>query len=169
MTVSDEASRWGLRAVLHPHAGTYIEFADEIDRALDDIPREAMGLCIDTGHLALARIDPAQAVKTYAGRIDHVHLKDLDAAVHRRVGEEGIDFWRAIDLGLFCPIGTGRVDFAAVLTALDAIGYAGVAILEQDRNPNSLTDPRNDLEHSLAHLRGILDRDQIGRTGSIAN
>ena len=29
--VCDRANSWGVRPVIHPHAGTYIEFADEID------------------------------------------------------------------------------------------------------------------------------------------
>ena len=30
--VCDRANSWGVRPVIHPHAGTYIEFADEIER-----------------------------------------------------------------------------------------------------------------------------------------
>ena len=40
----------GVRAVVHPHAGGYIEFRDEIDRLAADIPADVAGFCIDTGH-----------------------------------------------------------------------------------------------------------------------
>lgn len=30
--IAEKAATWGVRAVIHPHAGGYIEFADEIDR-----------------------------------------------------------------------------------------------------------------------------------------
>ena len=43
-------SRYGVRAVIHPHAGGYIEFADEIDRVARDVPTETAGFCLDTGH-----------------------------------------------------------------------------------------------------------------------
>ncbi|WP_164097127.1 sugar phosphate isomerase/epimerase family protein, partial [Serratia marcescens] len=42
---------YGVRAVIHPHAGGCIEFADEIERLANDIPHDVAGLCLDTGHL----------------------------------------------------------------------------------------------------------------------
>ena len=32
-----------MRAVIHPHAGGYIEFADEIERIAADVPKEVAG------------------------------------------------------------------------------------------------------------------------------
>lgn len=49
--IAKAADKWGVRAVVHPHAGGYIEFADEIDKLMEDIPAEVAGLCLDTGHL----------------------------------------------------------------------------------------------------------------------
>lgn len=45
--------RYGVRAVIHPHAGGNIEFADEIERIVSDTPADVAGLCLDTGHLAM--------------------------------------------------------------------------------------------------------------------
>ncbi|HMJ01666.1 MAG TPA: sugar phosphate isomerase/epimerase, partial [Conexibacter sp.] len=50
-TLTDE---FGLRPVLHPHAGGHVEFADEIERALAQLPHETIGLCVDTAHSAVA-------------------------------------------------------------------------------------------------------------------
>ena len=47
--VGDVARRHGLRPVVHPHAGGYIEFEDEVERLVDDMD---VDLCIDTGHFA---------------------------------------------------------------------------------------------------------------------
>ncbi|SYL58142.1 putative epimerase/isomerase [Klebsiella pneumoniae] len=44
---------YGVRAVIHPHAGGSIELADEIERLANDIPHNVAGLCLDTGHLAI--------------------------------------------------------------------------------------------------------------------
>ena len=49
--IAEKAASWGVRAVVHPHAGGYIEFADEIDKLARDIPKEVAGICLDTGHL----------------------------------------------------------------------------------------------------------------------
>jgi inosose dehydratase len=50
---------------------------------------------------------------------------------------------------IFCPVGDGVVDIAAVLAALDRIGYRGFATIEQDRVPGSGA-PLDDLRKSVA-------------------
>ncbi|MGH2347420.1 MAG: sugar phosphate isomerase/epimerase family protein, partial [Chloroflexota bacterium] len=42
----------GMRGVLHPHVGTFVETRAEIDRILTLTDPELVGLCPDTGHLA---------------------------------------------------------------------------------------------------------------------
>ena len=63
----------------------------------------------------------------------------------------GLGFWDALAEGIFCPLGAGVVDFGRVIAALDAIGYAGHATLEQDRVPGAGA-PLEDLAASLAAL-----------------
>ena len=137
------AAHHGLEPVVHPHAGSYIEFEDEIDRLMDDT---AAGLCVDTGHAANAGIRPEALIARYGARGRHIHIKDVDPAP-----AAGLGFWDAIAAGVFCPIGAGVVDFAAVVAALDAGGYDGHATIEQDRVPGSGT-PLDDLAASLAAL-----------------
>src|SRR3954470_2689055 len=67
-----------VRAVVHPHAGSFIEFEDEVDRLLDAIPADEADLCLDTGHALYAGADAAAAIDRYADRIEHIHLKDVD-------------------------------------------------------------------------------------------
>src|SRR5205807_6226479 len=66
----------GLKAALHPHAATYVETPAETDAILDRAP--GLGLCIDTGHTVVAGGDPLEQLKRHAGRLAHVHLKDVD-------------------------------------------------------------------------------------------
>jgi inosose dehydratase len=140
--VAEIARAAGLTPVLHPHAGTYVEFEDEIDPLLD-----LVDLCLDTGHLAYAGIDPATACRAWQPR--YVHLKDLDTA------RAGTDFWRSVAAGAFTPLGAGSVDLAAVLRALADVGYEGYAVVEQDRPPGA-GDPVADLRASRLHLEGLL-------------
>jgi inosose dehydratase len=135
----------GLVPVVHPHAGGYVEYEDEIERLLDDTD---IALCLDSGHLAYAGMSPEAAITAYAPRLAHVHLKDVRAGVVA----QGLDFWDAIAAGVFCPLGEGAVDVPAVLAALDAVGYEGFATIEQDRLPGS-GEPLDDLRASLAVLR----------------
>ena len=140
------ARRHGVRPVVHPHVGGYIEFEDEIERLVADTD---LNLTLDTGHLAYARMDPAETIKRYADRLGHVHFKDIRADVLARVDAEHLTFWEAIRAGIFCPIGDGLVDIAAVLGVLDEIGYDGFATIEQDRVPGSGA-PLDDLLKSVA-------------------
>jgi inosose dehydratase len=147
--VADVATETGLQAAVHPHAGGFIEFADEIEWVVENT---SLDLCLDTGHLAYAGVDPAAAIRTYAERIAHIHFKDISADVHTAVTAERIGFWDALAQPIFCPVGHGVVDIGAVLRALAEIGYDGYATIEQDRVPGA-GSPLDDLAASVATIR----------------
>lgn len=144
--LADVARQHGVRPVVHPHAGGYIEFEDEIERLVGDTD---LDLCLDTGHLAYARVDPVAALQRYADRLGHVHFKDLRSDVLARIDVEYLTFWEAINADIFCPVGEGMVDIAAVLDTLDGIGYNGFATIEQDRVPGRGA-PLEDLRKSVS-------------------
>lgn len=147
---------FGVRAVVHPHAGGYIEFQDEIDRLAGDIPAEVAGICIDTGHSYYAGIDPLGALRRYWDRIDYIHFKDIDRAVFDRVMGERIRFFEACAQGVMCPIGRGVIDYPAIRAFLAEKGYGGFITVEQER------DPRN-AGGSLADVKA--SRDYLNRVG----
>jgi inosose dehydratase len=138
----------GLRPAFHPHAGSFVEFEDEIERLLDETD---LALCLDTGHAAYAGIAAHRALVAYGDRLAHVHLKDVRADVLARVSREGLDFWAAIAAGVFCPLAQGVVDVPGVLGALRDVGYRGYATIEQDRVAGSGA-PLDDLAESLRVL-----------------
>jgi inosose dehydratase len=154
--IGEIAAENGLRAVFHQHAGTNVEFLDEVDELFLSVDDQCIGMCLDTGHLAYAGIDPVEAIGRFSDRIDHVHFKDVDGDVLARARTEGWDFWTAISAGVFCPIGRGVVDFAGIMRALEALEFSGTATLEQDRHPLSDTDPLSDLRASVAHIEPML-------------
>jgi inosose dehydratase len=158
------ADEFGLRPVLHPHCGTHIEFPDEIERALGDLPHATIGLCIDTGHSAVADMQGADLVDRYADRIEYFHFKDVDAHALRRMHDERLEFDEALGVGLFCPIGQGVVDFAALRESLRRIAFVGPATVEQDPDPrvtdySGLTAARQ----SIAFLRDVGLAQEQGR------
>jgi inosose dehydratase len=148
-TLSDE---FGLRPVLHPHAGGHIEFADEIERALDALPHETLGFCIDTAHSAVAGLQPADLVARYADRLEYFHFKDVDGTALRRMLDEGLDFDSGLGIGLFCPIGQGVVDWVALRESLQRIGFAGAATVEQDPDPRVDLSDYSGLEAARASI-----------------
>jgi inosose dehydratase len=139
----------GLTPVVHPHAGSFVEFEDEVERLLE---ASSLDLCLDTGHAAYAGMDPAAALAAYAPRIGHVHLKDVRANVLRDVRTRKRGFWQAVERGVFCPLGDGAVDLPAILAALAESNYGGYATIEQDRVAGSGA-PLHDLLRSVAAVR----------------
>jgi inosose dehydratase len=123
----------GFEPVIHPHAGTYIETADEIDRLMGRIDPTLVGLCLDTGHFRYGGAVPAQAVRDYASLLRHVHLKDCRTGVLRSVAQRHADLSAALHEGVFCGLGTGDADIAASVEALHAIGYEGWFVVEHDQ------------------------------------
>ncbi len=123
----------GFEPVLHPHAGTYVETADEIARVMDRIDPSLIGLCLDTGHFRFGGADPTQAVHDYHELIRHVHIKDCRQAVMDDVKAEGKGLEEALSRGVFCQLGLGDSGIDAVIEALRSHGYAGWLVIEQDQ------------------------------------
>jgi inosose dehydratase len=146
--------RYGVRATIHPHAGGYIEFADELAQLVADIGPETAGLCLDTGHLAYSGMDPVQTLAQYWDRLDYIHFKDIDPPVFAEVMGQRIRFFDACAKGVMCPIGLGRIDYPAIRALLTDRGYGGYITIEQER------DPRNtgSILADLAASRAFLDR-----------
>ena len=147
------ASERGVRPVFHHHAGGHVEFEDEIERLLADVPPDELGLCVDTGHALYAGVDPAALIRGHAERLEYLHLKDVDGARLAAARAERQDFWSAVARGVFCPVGDGSLDLDRLRAALAAAGYAGLATVEQDRRPGSPGKPADDLGRSVRRLR----------------
>jgi inosose dehydratase len=119
----------GFEPTFHHHACTYIEAPHEVERLLDTTD---IGLCLDSGHLMLGGGDPIDALERWAGRINHVHVKDCRVDVLRAVisAGEGMEaVWRR---GAFCELGAGDVDVDGFLKRLRDLRYAGWLVVEQD-------------------------------------
>jgi inosose dehydratase len=148
-------SKYGVRPVIHPHAGGYIEFADEIEQVAADIPPELAGFCIDTGHTFYAGMDPIHILERYADRVDYIHFKDIDIAVFRRIIGERIRFFEACAQGVMCPIGKGVINYPALRDCLKRIGYQGYITVEQERDPRNVEGTLSDVKESRDYLKRV--------------
>ena len=146
---------FGLLAVLHPHAGSYIEYEYDIDRILNDVKSDHLGLCLDTGHLHYCKVDPYNAIIKYQNKIQHMHIKDINQNILNKVYENKIDFDTAVRMGVFCPLGNGIIDFKKVYKNLDEISYSGYATIEQDIDPTEGLNPLEYAKKSLAYLNNF--------------
>jgi inosose dehydratase len=147
-----------VRAVLHPHVGTMIENAEEVQRVLEG---SSILLCLDTGHLLIGGTDPAELTRQAPERIAHVHFKDVDSATAQKVRDGRLTYTEAVKQGMYRPLGQGDVDVNAIVTHLLRRDYDGWYVLEQD---TILTEapkgegPVADVNTSAEHLRAALSR-----------
>jgi inosose dehydratase len=145
----------GMRLSYHHHVGTGVMTRAEVDRLMSSTDPDLVHLLLDTGHLAFAGDDPVAAAQAYAGRIGHVHLKDIRPEAVSRVREQGLSFEQGIEAGVFTVPGDGSLDIAAVLAALGAAGYEGWLVVEAEQDPAKA----NPLEYAFkgrAYLREVL-------------
>jgi inosose dehydratase len=154
--IAAHAAEQGVRAVLHPHVGTMVENPDDVRRVLEG---SSVALCLDTGHLLIGGSDPAELTRQAAHRVAHVHFKDVDAAMAKRVQSGDLTYTDAVRDGMYRALGAGDVDVASIVGSLVGAGYDGWYVLEQD---TILTEepagagPVLDVERSAGHLRSVL-------------
>jgi inosose dehydratase len=99
---------------------------------------ERIGVCVDVGHTARCGIDPAQALRTCAGRLYDVHFKDLARKGPKSPGAE---------------VGRGVLDVRGMLKALLDIGYSHHLGLEYEKD---MSDPIPGAAESFGYIRGTL-------------
>lgn len=143
-----------LRLAVQPRQGSVIQGPAEIERLL--VGSEA-GVCVDVAQLVLSGADPVEIIELAAGRIQHVHMNDIDRRLAEQVREARIDYPAAVARGLFKPLGTGDGDAGGVVEALDRAGYRGWIGLESEVRLESVEeDPLVEVRISLEHLRSLL-------------
>ncbi len=84
-------------------------------------------LIADVAHLALGGSDPAEVIRTYGDRLLFAHFKDVrkDVAALARKDRSLVrqqKYW-------FCTIGTGVVNFPAILAAFRDVNFTGWVVV----------------------------------------
>jgi inosose dehydratase len=167
--VAEAAARHGVTAVFHPHAGTRIEFDDEIDAFADAAPE--LRLCLDTGHAAYCGSDPAALLRRHAERIGYLHLKDVDAAVLAATHARAAGFAEAVERQVFVALGAGSLDFDAIGAALADGSVTCPVLLEQDVAPGRFTTAAGNARTSLDFARShglVAEADRSSTTPRIS-
>jgi inosose dehydratase len=146
-------SEFDLTAAAHPHAGSFLEFEDEIDDLMDGTDPAEVTLAIDTGHSLYADIDPASLFAKYAKRTSYVNFKDISGPVLTQARDKALAFLSAVDQGVFCCLGDGEVDFRAFCNELNKAGFRGPAVIEQDRSPETFPSALADAKKAIRFIQ----------------
>ncbi len=145
----------GLTPAFHYHAGSFVETPEEIDRLVEGVDLDQIGLCFDSGHSVFGGGDPLDFLARYGSHVVHVHLKDVDANIMRGLRDDRAGLDEGWKRGVFCELGDGSVPVQECLEQLDAIGYQGWVIVEQDRLPTP-QDSLSAFSAAAARNRGFL-------------
>ena len=156
--VEEICARHGIPPALHHHFGTIVERDDQLRRFLEGCDT---GLCLDTGHLVLGGSDPVEIAELAGERVSHFHLKDVDREVARRVAARELSYKEGAAQRMFRSLGDGDVDVAEVIRRVQASGYEGWYVLEQDTvvegEPAEGEGPVVNVRKSMRFLQSTLE------------
>jgi len=131
---------YGIAVAIHNHGPRHrYGTIESILKAVEG-HSELIGMCLDTGHLARAGEDPAEAVKKLGRRIHGLHLKD--------VNEEKKDV----------ILGKGILNLKSVFEALKEVGMLNkaVIVIEYELEPeNPLPGIRKSLDYIVSIIRSL--------------
>ena len=133
-------NNYGIRLAYHHHMGTCVQTAEEIKRLLEFTDPNYVNLCVDTGHLYYAGIDPVVFIESNLDRIEHVHFKDVRKEEFKRYDSSSDSFLNTILSGIFTVPGDGCIDFSSIVKILQQNHYNGWIIVEAEQDPDK-ADP----------------------------
>ena len=97
-----------------------------------------IGLCIDVGHTARAKVDPAEAIRKCRERLYDLHFKDIDSTAPN---------------GQTVEAGRGVLDLGSVLRALLEVRYPHLLSFEYEKDAD---DPLPGLAETVGYTKGLL-------------
>ena len=146
--------KYGMRTVFHHHCGGFVETPGEVAKLMELTNPEILGLCLDMGHFAFGGGDPVVALKKYYNRIWHVHFKDFDPKVGQDAKENNYDYFKSVEVGVFCELGKGSVDFESIVKILNEKEYDGWIVVEQDVLPG-MGSPKKCADHNRKYIKSL--------------
>lgn len=140
MPILDRMVReFDIKLAIHNHGPEDKRFPSPYDVWKAVQPYDArIGLCIDVGHTARAKVDPAAAILKCRARLYDMHLKDIASTDPKGETIEG---------------GRGVLDLKAILTAALRIQYQHLVSFEYEKDAD---DPLPGLAETIGYAKGLL-------------
>jgi inosose dehydratase len=128
------ADETGMKFGVHAHMWSQFENRREIDAILGSTDPKSVWFVLDTGHITMAGIDPVELTRALGHRIIEFHLKDTKPE-HRGGAKKRMPPNDPMKDPIFFELGKGGVNFPAIQTHLDEIGWRGWLTVELDSSP----------------------------------
>jgi sugar phosphate isomerase/epimerase len=130
---------FNIRLAIHNHGPEDKRFPSPYDVWKAVQPYDArIGLCIDVGHTARAKVDPAEAIVKCRARLYDMHFKDIGSTEPNGQTIEG---------------GRGVLDLKAILKATLKIQYQHLVSFEYEKDAD---DPLPGLAETVGYAKGLL-------------
>lgn len=144
---------YGLKTVIHPHVGGYLETPFELAAVLERTDPARVGLCFDMAHVAYGGGDPVAVLDQWRDRVWYMHVKECDSRVRQAVIGRGGDYFAGVKAGVFPALGQGTIDWQGIRRILTEINYQGWGIVEQDILPGMNVNPLTSAKANRAFLQ----------------
>ena len=130
---------YDIKLAIHNHGPEDKKFPspNDVYKAVQNFDKR-IGLCIDVGHTARAKVNPAESIVKYKDRLYDLHLKDINTTEAN---------------GKTIEAGRGVLDLPAILSALQKIKYANLVGIEYEEWEN---DPLPSVSETVGYIKGLL-------------
>lgn len=130
---------YDIRLAIHNHGPEDKRFPSPYDvwKKVKDYDRR-LGLCIDVGHTARAKVDPAEAIVKCRERLYDCHFKDITTTE---------------PTGSTIAAGRGVLDLPSILNALLKIKYPHLLSIEYESTPD---EPMAPVAETVGYMKGAL-------------
>ena len=156
--IGKAAKKLGMQLLYHNHDFEFVRIDGKyaLDILYDTVPEDLLKTELDTCWVNVGGENPSDYLRKYAGRAPVVHLKDFDGQKSDNMYEligiktEGAEAPKKFE---FRPVGYGKQDFPAILSASCDAGATWV-VVEQD-NPSMGLTPMESIQKSIEYLKSF--------------
>ena len=136
LDVARRADEKGVLTAFHPNSapGSVFRTREDYEVLMDGIWKSSLGYAPDAGHIANGNMDPLAVIKAYHEKVNHIHFKDMSPS-HQ---------WKSM--------GEGCIDFKAIVSYLDSVGYDQWIIVEEESEEAEVDPDRVTLQNG-AYVR----------------
>lgn len=144
MAILDKmVKEYDIKIAIHNHGPEDKRFPSPYDayKAVQGFDKR-LGLCIDVGHTARAKVNPAESILKCKDRLYDLHIKDINTTEPN---------------GVTIEAGRGVIDLPSILRSLHKIKYNHLVSLEFEGQAD---DPLPAVAESIGYIKGLLVADK---------